>query len=393
MIAVEELDRILDHLSLTRQLRKVALSQALGETLGAAVEADRDIPPFDRVCMDGYALRWDEWEAGRREYFLSGSSPAGALRHPGPDPGGCVEVMTGAPCPVGCDLVIRKEDARANRSTVRLDPAKVMRGQNLAWRGSDARAGRVVLEEGVRLGPAEIAILASLGSETVLVRSKPRIAVATTGDELVEVGRELLPHQIHRSNDRFLEAALVARGFSISTSVHLPDDPELLEAGLGELLRTSDIVLVAGGVSVSSRDFVPQVLALLGCECLAHGVAQKPGKPLWVGTGPGGQIVFALPGNPVAVAMCFVRHVLGVLLRDQPSARTVRLGESVEGLPNMTKFSACKVRDDGQGGSVASVSRGNGSGDFLQLAGADGFLEIPPGSEFAAGSVVRFWPW
>jgi molybdopterin molybdotransferase len=179
----------------------------------------------------------------------------------------------------------------------------------------------------------------------------------------------------------------------VSKSVHLPDDPELLEAGLGDLLRTSDILLVAGGVSVSSRDFVPQVLALLGCTCLAHGVAQKPGKPLWVGTGPDGQIVFALPGNPVAVAMCFVRHVLGVLRGDTIHARSVRLGTTVAGLPTMTRFHACKVLDDRRGGMVASLARGNGSGDFLHLAGADGFLEIPPGDEGQAGSVARFWPW
>jgi molybdopterin molybdotransferase len=176
-------------------------------------------------------------------------------------------------------------------------------------------------------------------------------------------------------------------------SVHLPDDPELLEAGLGDLLGQTDILLVAGGVSASRKDFVPGVLDVLGCRCLVHGVAQKPGKPLWVGTGPRGQIIFALPGNPVAVAACFTRYVLGLLERVQSRVRTVRLGAPAPGLAAMTRFVAARLRDDGAGGAVAFESRGNSSGDYLHLTGAEGFLEIPPGGMAMAGSIARFWPW
>jgi len=393
MVPVAELDRILSDLAVPIRVRQADLDSALGEVLAQAVEADRDIPPFDRVCMDGYALRWDEWTAGRREFAVSGSSPAGAERHPGPLPGSCVEVMTGAPCPSGCDLVVRLEDALPRDHGVFLDPSKVVRGQNLAWRGSDARAGKVLLEEGCRLGPAEIGILASVGAQAVPVRCRPEIRVVCTGDELVDVDKAPLAHQIRRSNDRFLTSALRARGQGAVPSTHLPDDPELLEAGLGVLLGQADVLLVAGGVSASRRDFVPGVLEGLGCRCLVHGVAQKPGKPLWVGTGPKGQIVFALPGNPVAVAACFARYVLGVLRRPEPLVRTARLEAPTAGLPSMTRFVAAHLRDDGAGGVVALESRGNGSGDFLHLTGAEGFLEIPPGKVLQARSVARFWPW
>jgi molybdopterin molybdotransferase len=393
MVSVAELDRILSGLEPPARVREANLDEAVGEILAEAVEADRDIPPFDRVCMDGYALRWDEWTAGLREFSVSGSSPAGAERHPGPLPGGCVEVMTGASCPLGCDLVVRVEDAHPRENVVVLDPSKVVRGQNLAWRGSDARAGKFLLEDGLRLGAAEIGVLASVGARMVPVRSRPEIRVVSTGDELVDVDKVPLAHQIRRSNDRFLTSALKARGHGTIPSTHLPDDPELLEAGLADLLGQADVLLVAGGVSASRRDFVPGVLEVLGCRCLVHGVAQKPGKPLWLGTGPRGQIVFALPGNPAAVAVCFARYVLGILHRHGPLVRSARLEAPIAGLPSMTRFVAAHLCDDGAGGVVARESRGNGSGDFLHLVGAEGFLEIPPGHAAPAGSVARFWPW
>jgi len=250
----------------------------------------------------------------------------------------------------------------------------------------------VVLEAETRLGPPEIAVLASVGAEQVLVRTAPRISIATTGDELVEVGTAILPHQIHRSNDRFLAAALGAHGFQVSNSVHLPDDPELLEAGLGDLLRSSDVLLVAGGVSVSSRDFVPQVLALLGCGCLAHGVAQKPGKPLWVETGPDGQIVFALPGNPVAVAMCFVRHVLRCCFgtsRAHGRSASERLWEA-SGHDEISRV-------PGAGRWQRGLDRQRGPWEWIgRLPAPGGCRRIPgnpPGPELPAGSVARFWPW
>jgi len=390
---VDELDRILSDLDLPVRVRQVELDAALGEILAEAVEADRDIPPFDRVCMDGYALRWDEWTAGRREFTVSGSSPAGSERHPGPLLGSCVEVMTGAPSPVGCDLVVRVEDAHPRGNAVLLDPSKVVRGQNLAWRGSDARAGKALVEAGQVLGPAQIGVLASVGAHRVSIRVRPSIRVVCTGDELVDVAKAPLAHQIRRSNDRFLTSALAARGQGAIPSTHLPDDPELLEAGLADLFGQADLLLVAGGVSASQRDFVPGVLEVLGCRCLVHGVAQKPGKPLWVGTGPRGQIVFALPGNPVAVAACFARYVLGLLHRHDPLIRSARLEAPITGLASMTRFVAAHLRDDGAGGVVARESPGNGSGDFLHLAGAEGFLEIPPGEGLVTGSAARFWPW
>lgn len=396
MISVSELDDLLSQVVVATLDETVGIDSALGRVLAEDVVADRDIPPFDRVCMDGFALRWDEWSTGRREFALEGSSPAGAPRHPGPGRASCVEVTTGAPAPVGCDLVVRIEDSQARGEDVVFRSEHALRGQNLHWRGSEARTGATVLAAGTRVGPAELGVLASVGAHRLRVRTLPRIAVCSTGDELVEVHETPLPHQIRRSNDRFVAATLARHGFPSDRLLPVRDEAARVREALEKALARHDVVILSGGVSASARDLVPQTLLALGVRRLAHGVAQKPGKPFWTGIGPEGQFVAALPGNPMAAAVCFRRYALPVLLRNAgrpPSRRTVRLSAPVERQGKLVRHVACKVREV-EACLVAEAVAGNGSGDYLHLAGTDGFLQIDPGTRaMETGSLAEFLPW
>jgi molybdopterin molybdotransferase len=397
VIAVQELDRVLSGLRVGSGSEEVDLHRAAGRVLAREVATDRDIPPYDRVCMDGFALRWDEWNAGRRSYALSGSRPAGSERGAPAAPGSCVEVTTGSAAPVGCDLVVRLEDSEVRDEGILLHPDHVIRGQNLHWRGTDARAGAVVLPEGIPLGAPEIGVLASVGVSKVPVRTLPRVAVCSTGNELVDVETQPLPHQVRRSNDRFVEALLATHGLPTATRMPLRDVEDELVEGIERVLAAHEVVVLSGGVSASKVDLVPGALKDLGVEILAHGIAQKPGKPFLCGIGPQGQLVAALPGNPMAAAVCMRRHVLPALLRavGRPLVvATVRLAEPFERLPKLVRYAACTVRRTESGCLEARLKPGNGSGDYLHLAGSHGILEILPGSTpLEAGALAEFHPW
>lgn len=396
LLSVAQAGERLRSLSPAPRSEKVPLSMALGRVLTREIRADRDLPPYDRVCVDGYALRWSDWHAGLRDFRIAGSAQAGAPRHAAPGEGECLEVMTGAVLPEGCDAVVRLEEAMwAGEGMVHFE--KVQPNRDVHTKGRDALLGQPVLHAMTRLGAAEIAVLASVGCQAPEVRAFPRVAVMATGDELVAVADTPLPHQIRRSNDHFLAASLQSMGFPPPTRIQVPDCLETMVEAMEATLRQHDVLLVTGGVSVSRRDVVPEALERAGVKPVFHKVAQRPGKPLWCGLGPQEQLVAALPGNPVAASVCFARHVRPLLCRTlglPESHHPVRLGSPLECLREMTRFVPCRLRDDGAGCRVAHPVEGNGSGDFLHLAGTDGFLEIPPGTGILQpGSVARFHPW
>lgn len=396
LLSVAQAGERLRSLAPAPRTERVPLSMALGRVLVREVRTDRDLPPYDRVCVDGYALRWSDWQAGIREFRIAGCATAGVPALAAPGEGWCLEVMTGAVMPEGCDSVVPLEEAMwAGEGLVRFE--KVQPHRDVHAKGSDARAGQPVLHAMTRLGPAEIAVLASIGCQAPEVRAYPRVAVLATGDELVAVGDSPLPHQIRRSNDHFLAASLQSMGFPPPTRVQVPDSLETLVEAIEATLVHHDVLLLTGGVSASRRDLVPEALERAGVKQLFHKVAQRPGKPLWCGLGPQEQLVAALPGNPVSASVCFVRHVRPLLCRTlglSEAQHPVRLGSPQECLREMTRFVPARLRDDGAGCRVAHPVEGNGSGDFLHLSGTDGFLEIPQGTGILPpGTVVRFHLW
>ncbi len=378
---------------------RVPLDAAQGEILRQPVTAERDQPPFDRVTMDGIALRHRDFAGGLRTFRVAGTQGAGGAPVPLPDGQSCVAIMTGAALPAGADTVVPVERVRREGASATIEAGyEPAPGQFIHRRASDHRQGATLLTPGAILGPPEMAILTVGGTQFVEVARRPAITVVSTGDELVDVGQPLSPTQIRSSNDRAIAAALATRGFLDCDRLHLPDDRTVLETALGELLAEQDVLVLTGGVSMGEFDYVPQVLLSLGMELVFHKVLQRPGQPLWFGVSPAGKPVFALPGNPVSSLVCLVRYVAPALVAALGASprpeMVVRLDRHVQFEPDLTYFLPVTLRYGADGECLATPKPTNTSGDFIALGGTDGFVELPRGmSEFAPGYTARFYGW
>jgi molybdopterin molybdotransferase len=232
----------------------------------------------------------------------------------------------------------------------------------------------------------------------VRVSSQPAIVVVSTGNELVEPGDPIAPHQIRRSNAYAVVAALRQRGFHRVADDHLPDDAPQLRERLRLHLETHEVLILSGGVSMGRFDLVPQVLEDIGVRCVLHGIAQRPGRPMWYGTTTDGRSVFALPGNPVSTLVCLVRYVVPALYAAMgmptPARERVALAAPIHWQAHMTGFIPVRVSNDDWARPWATPCPTNGSGDFGSLALTDGFVELPPGpADFAKGYVTRLFRW
>lgn len=377
----------------------VALRACCGRVLREPVQAERDAPPFDRVTMDGVAVNHAAVAGGARRLVVQGTQAAGQPPLALGDPRGCIEVMTGAVLPDGCDAVIPVEEVFREGDTAVLPRGlHVAAWQHVHRRGSDARAGDLLLEAGTLLRAPEVAIAASAGLAALPVTRAARVAVISTGDELVEPGLPILAHQLRRSNSYALAAALERLAGAIVEDTHVRDDEDAMAQTIAAALERNDTVVLSGGVSMGRFDHVPRVLQRLGVREVFHRVAQRPGKPMWFGVAPGGQAVFGLPGNPVSVLVCLVRYVLPALAHAAGLAPTtpppVALAEPVSFRRALAAFLPVRLEHDAEGRAWAWPRPTQGSGDFNALAGTSGFVELPPGpGDFARGTVVPFFEW
>lgn len=375
------------------------LSACTGRTLQQSILAERDAPPFDRVAMDGIALVAAAVIDGQRQFRVAGTQGAGALPQRLAGRGDCIEVMTGASLPEGCDAVVPVERIQVRDGIAVLESGyEVSAWQNVHRRGTDARSGDRLLGPGAVLRGPEIAIAASAGLTQLQVDRRPRIAVVSTGDELIAPGEPIQGHQLRRSNPQGLAAALTLAGFAPVTDRHLPDRRDELLGVLGDLLAQHEVLVLSGGVSAGRYDYVPGVLSELGVECVFHKVAQRPGGPMWFGVNASGRAVFALPGNPVSVLVCLGRYVIPALHAATGSTltppRQVALATAFEVRPRLAYFLPVTLEYDQTGRALASPRPTRGSGDFVSLGGTDGFVELPPGpAVHPAGVGVAFYQW
>jgi molybdopterin molybdotransferase len=363
------------------------------------IYAERDQPPFDRVAMDGIALRSQSVSAASRRLRIQATQAAGDPPLTLASDDACIEVMTGAVLPAGCDSVVPVEEITVNAGEAALlERVRVEPWQNVHRRGSDTRQGALLVAAGVRLHAPEIAAAAGAGMARIRVSSQPMLAVISTGNELVEPGEPVLAHQVRRSNAYGIVAALRERGFQRVADDHIDDNPTELKDRLHFHLQTHDVLVLSGGVSMGRHDLVPACLQELGVREVFHKVAQRPGKPLWFGMAPSGAAVFALPGNPVSTLVCLSRYVLPALsasLGEQPPPpQRMALGAAVTVTPPLTYFLPVRIQHDDWGRAWAMPAPTNGSGDFAALAGTDGIVELPPGpNTYAKGFVARLYRW
>ncbi|MCC3159812.1 molybdopterin molybdotransferase MoeA [Hymenobacter sp. 15J16-1T3B] len=402
MITVDEATRLIQATAAPLPAERVLLTEAAGRVLRAPVHADRDFPPFDRVTMDGLALRYAAVASGQTQFVLESTQFAGQAPVPLRDATAAIEIMTGAVLPPGTDTVVRYEDVRieehaAGRRVATLDGPPPAAGHNVHRRGSDRLAGNLLLPAGTVLGPAELAVAATVGAVTLTVARRPRVAVVSTGDELVDISEQPAAHQIRRSNAYMLLAAVQQAGAE-GTILHFDDDPAALHAGLPPLLTGYDAVLLSGGVSKGKADYLPQALQQAGAVQLFHEVQQRPGKPFWFGRHPAGAVVFALPGNPVSTFVNYYRYAAPWLRAVQLPApqfaapERAALAADVTFKPRLTHFLLVSLVPSPDGRLLARPERAHGSGDLASLLPSDGFVELPAERDsFAAGEVLPVW--
>jgi len=379
--------------------RHEPLAACVGRVLAEDVDAERDQPPFDRVTMDGIAIPYRDFAAGTRSFECVGTQAAGAAPLATAAPAQCVEVMTGTALPHGTDTVVPVERVQRQGAdaTIAADAA-VGAGQFVHKRGSDHVAGTRVLRAGTLLRPPEIAVLAGAGRATALVADLPRVAVISTGDELVEAGKPVAPHQIRSTNDRAIEASLTQHRLGHVTRARLRDDADALAIAIDRLDTDLDVLVLSGGVSMGQFDFVPSVLAELGAKLVFHKVEQRPGRPMWFGLSARGKPIFALPGNPVSTLVCTTRYLLPALRHAAglaaPAPELVELTAAVDASPTMTLFVPVALSSSERGTLLAAPHTTNTSGDFVALAGTDGFVELAAKhGAYPPGTVARLFRW
>lgn len=357
---------------------KVKLEDSLGCVLQESVFADRDFPPFDRVTMDGIAVSSVAFQSGFKELEIQGMQPAGSqpatlLKH-----SSCIEVMTGAVKPIGTDAVVRYEDIQiTNGKAEVLVPVK--KGQNIHFKGYDRKRGAELLRPGKRISAAEIAVLATVGKTEILVAKYPKVAIISTGDELVSIDQVPKPHQIRTSNSYMIQAALKEVGL-IAELHHLPDNSAIAIAKVSALINSYEVLIFSGGVSMGKKDFIPMALSANQVDQKFHGVLQRPGKPFWFGSHQN-TVVFALPGNPVSSFMCthkylipWIRKKIGLPASSDDFAI---LGSDFTFVPELDYYLQVRLTMHKSGKKIALPIEGKGSGDFVNLIEADAFMALP----------------
>ena len=349
--------------------------------------------------MDGIAVNGAALKRGLRHYPVQATQAAGAAPLTLADSGSAIEVMTGAILPHGTDLVIPVENYSLSNGIVTLgEDINITPYRNVQRRADDGVSGAIMLGCGVTLGAPEIAVAASAGLAHLWVSAEPAFMIISTGDELIEPGEPIAPHQVRSSNAYAMNATLRARGFQRIGTDHVRDSESLLHERLALHLATHDVVILSGGVSTGKFDLVPKVLRQLGVREVFHKVAQRPGKPMWFGIGPTGQVVFGLPGNPVSTLVCLIRYVIPALMSaagavGSPQER-LALGSAVSFNLPLTLFMPVSTLPDEWGRLWLKPRPTNTSGDFISLIESDGFIELPPGPQtYPKEFVANLYRW
>jgi molybdopterin molybdotransferase len=396
LLDVEEARRLVLDQAARLDAEEVSLPDALGRVLARDTRSGEPVPGFDNSAMDGYALRAadvreasaaspvrlpviDESRAGR---------PAGRVVGAGE----AIAISTGAMLPAGADAVVRLEDTATSDGAVEIRAAAAS-GANVRRAGEDVRAGETVLASGMKLGPAELGVLASIGVDPVACVRRPRVQIVVSGDELAAPLEPLGAGKVRDANGFTLPALVRRSGADVAGLAHVGDDPAATRDALAAALG-ADLVVVSGGVSVGPHDHIRPALAEVGVQELFWGIALRPGKPTWFGVGPDGALVIGVPGNPVSAMVCFLLlarpGILAMLGAAPDRDRTqARLAASYAKRPGRMHAVRCRLRLD-SGGWLAMPTGPQGSHILTSMLGADGLALIPADrGDVAAGERVE----
>lgn len=411
MIELAEAIGLVERAAVPLEPRRQRLLEAAGQRLAEPVVADVDSPPWDRAMMDGFAVRSADLRDrgdGIVELDVVVDLAAGDVTTRAIPAGGCARIMTGAPVPPGADAVVPIESAVDGTaeshagSRVRLREPRFRPGQHVGTRGAAFRAGAAVLPAGVLLTPAAVGLAAEAGATHVVAAARPRVAILSTGSELVPV-REVPAHgRTRNSNEPMLAAAVAACGGESIPLGIAADRPEAIRSAVMQALA-ADVVVLSGGVSAGDLDLVPATFAACGVKKVFHKVRLKPGKPVWFGRldradGPA-TLVFGLPGNPASSLVCFelfVRPAIAILTGRPREAwhlprRRGVLVAAAKAAADRPVYLPCRIARDGERLDVTPLPW-TGSSDLVGLAVADGLVALPAGGRADAGTEVEVLP-
>jgi molybdopterin molybdotransferase len=384
MIPVHDARRILSEVKVYPATETVNLAGACNRILAGEILATVNMPPFDKSAMDGYAVSSaddsDRFEI--IEVIPAGRVPVKRIRK-----GSCAKIMTGAMLPEGADRVIKREVTRSENgfmTVIEDDPA-----DNICYRGEDVRIGTCLLKSGDRLNPADIGIIASMGIDRLEVFMRPKIGLLVTGEEIIEPGKILESGQIFNSNAYSLSAQLMSLGLDVYYRGIVSDSRKAIREKIKKLQKSSDIILVSGGVSVGDFDYVPGILEAAGFELLFQKISIKPGKPTVFGR-QGKRFVFGMPGNPVSTFVVFEALVKPFLYRMmghdfiQPLVKGTLLQGFNRSKASRTAFIPVRYQN-----GMVEILEYHGSAHIYAFSKANGLLEIPAGvKEIKMGAEV-----
>ncbi|HSD92682.1 MAG TPA: gephyrin-like molybdotransferase Glp [Methyloceanibacter sp.] len=383
------------------EIESVPLAESAGRFLAEPVVAPRPIPAHDNAAVDGYAFAYAAYNKGRGARLkVIGQAAAGHPFTAVPPRDGAVRIFTGAVMPQGLDTVAMQEDVRLEQSGDQVwaaVPPGLRQGANRRLAGEDAKQGVVLAERGMRLRPQELAAAAATGLNRLVCYAPLKVAIVSTGDEIIRPGADFAPGKVYDANAPMLQALVRAAGAEPADLGVLPDQAERVKAALGEVSRNYDVMIVSGGASQGAEDHVVRSLDALGKRHLWQ-IAIKPGRPMSFGQ-IGDCVVLGLPGNPVAVFVCFVIYVRPVLTRlaggawPEPRRFPLPAAFAQTKKARRREFWRARLTSDADGNLQVAKFPRDGSGLISSLREADGLIEIGEDvTEVKKGQIVDFIP-
>ena len=369
-------------------VEEIPFLKSMGRILKEEIVADRDFPPFNRVCMDGIAIDYQQFKNGRRVFKIEGIQAAGSKQIRLKNTKNCIEVMTGAILPNHTNTVIRYEDVTLEDGIATVNIDLIKEGQNSHNKGKDRKVNDLLITQNTKISAAEMGVLATVGKSVVKVAKQPKVMIVSTGDELVGVDQIPLEYQIRRSNVFTLVSLLERLNITSETS-HISDDKLIIKSKIESYLHEYDVVLFSGAVSKGKYDFLPEIFEELKVYKKFHKVMQRPGKPFYFGK-TDTCTVFGFPGNPISTFVNCLANFYPWYHRSvglEIIQETAILGEDVSFVPNLDYFLQVALENK-SGNLVAIPVAANGSGDLASLANTDAFIQLPKDTtEFKKGAV------
>lgn len=377
------------------EVQTIPLEHATGRILAEDAATDRSSPASDVSAMDGYALRRADMH-GATTLPIAGELMIGRAPTALP-PGACLRIVTGAPVPPEADAVVKREDVTESPDAIRFTPdlaARVRAGENIRRRGDNGPPGTLIARAGARVTPALAGALATFGHADVRVHRPVRVAVISTGDEVLDVRATPTDWQLRDSNGPTLRALIAANAWAeVAMIERVGDDESLIRRTLAAAVERCDAVLLSGGVSMGHRDFVPDAIRAVGGMVIYHKLPQRPGKPMLGAAVGDSRVIFGLPGNPMSVLVTAVRIALPVLralagaTNPIPDPRAVVIADPDAKSAGLWWSRPVRICEDGRACIVAA----QGSGDVVSIANSNGFVEFPPGA--SGPGPWPYYPW